>query len=329
MSGRALIADAVAEFLSAMPYTTKSRADHWRSYLREFVSLCDSLGELDVSSLGPDLYARYAESIAATSGRRTVSEKLTVIRKMCRFLASKGVRCIEPVIPKCPDDFSPYVYSDDELLAIAADADRFEGYAPWRNRWICHEYPIIIRLLMSAGLRCGEVVAIRYGDVDWENGVITVKCAKGNKERLVPLHPSMFALLSLYWRRMGFPSEPGQLIFPGKALDAPLTAKNVYSRFRFGRERTGINVPGRKWHERGACVHSLRHTFALNSLKGIKRQGKDPQLYAPFLSAYLGHVSPEETEKYLRFDWEMYPESLSGFDEMANGIIGGGEDEDQ
>ena len=40
-------------------------------------------------------------------------------------------------------------------------------------------------------------------------------------------------------------------------------------------------------------------------------------------------LSPEETEKYLKFDWEMYPESLSGFDEMANGIIGGGEDEDQ
>lgn len=46
--------------------------------------------------------------------------------------------------------------------------------------------------------------------------------------------------------------------------------------------------------------HSLRHSFAVNTLKRIKQQGKSPQNALPVLAAYMGHSEYKYTTKYLR-----------------------------
>jgi integrase len=47
-------------------------------------------------------------------------------------------------------------------------------------------------------------------------------------------------------------------------------------------------------------VHSLRHSFAVNTLKRIKARGKSPQNALPVLAAYMGHVEYKHTIKYLK-----------------------------
>jgi integrase len=46
--------------------------------------------------------------------------------------------------------------------------------------------------------------------------------------------------------------------------------------------------------------HSLRHSFAVNTLKRIKDKGKSPQNALPVLAAYLGHKEYKHTVKYLK-----------------------------
>ncbi len=46
--------------------------------------------------------------------------------------------------------------------------------------------------------------------------------------------------------------------------------------------------------------HSLRHSFAVNTLKRIKDQGKSAQHALPVLAAYLGHSEYKHTAKYLK-----------------------------
>jgi integrase len=48
-------------------------------------------------------------------------------------------------------------------------------------------------------------------------------------------------------------------------------------------------------------VHDLRHTFAVHALLRWYREGADLGAKLPFLSAYMGHVSPVSTEYYLPF----------------------------
>jgi integrase len=47
--------------------------------------------------------------------------------------------------------------------------------------------------------------------------------------------------------------------------------------------------------------HSLRHSFAVNTLKRIKERGDCPQHALPVLATYMGHRIYQHTAKYLKF----------------------------
>ncbi len=47
-------------------------------------------------------------------------------------------------------------------------------------------------------------------------------------------------------------------------------------------------------------VHSLRHAFAVNTLKSIQARGKSPQNALPVLATYMGHCEYKYTVRYLK-----------------------------
>ena len=56
----------------------------------------------------------------------------------------------------------------------------------------------LLGLLAATGMRSGEAMALTRADVDLVEGVITVRHAKFDRMRLVPLHPSVTAELRAY-----------------------------------------------------------------------------------------------------------------------------------
>jgi integrase len=47
--------------------------------------------------------------------------------------------------------------------------------------------------------------------------------------------------------------------------------------------------------------HSLRHSFAVNTLNRVKKRGRSAQNALPVLAAYMGHSEYKHTIKYLKF----------------------------
>ena len=45
--------------------------------------------------------------------------------------------------------------------------------------------------------------------------------------------------------------------------------------------------------------HSLRHSFAVNTLHIIRQKGKSSRKVLPILGAYMGHHHPSSTARYL------------------------------
>jgi integrase len=60
--------------------------------------------------------------------------------------------------------------------------------------------------------------------------------------------------------------------------------------------------------------HSLRHSFAVNTLKAAKERGQDPQKVLPVISAYMGHSKYRYTALYLKV---LDAERRSGFVDFA------------
>ena len=62
--------------------------------------------------------------------------------------------------------------------------------------------PVIFRILYGCGLRVSEVVGLRYKDVNLEDGILTIREAKTDRDRYIPLSDSVKEACIGSWERL-------------------------------------------------------------------------------------------------------------------------------
>jgi integrase/recombinase XerD len=147
----------------------------------------------------------------------------------------------------------------------------------------------MLTLAYGCGLRAGEVVRLRAGDIDSEQMIIRIVQSKGRKDRYVMLPPELLKLLRQWWKARPSAYNNGvapehRLLFPGRGQHQPLTTRQFSRLFKEAAKAAGLRktVP----------LHSLRHSFATHLLEG----GKSLRV----IQAVLGHSKPETTARYSR-----------------------------
>jgi len=248
-------------------------------------------------------------------GGRTLANKAVLIRLFARYLNSVGISAFVPEIPKYAKDYVPYLFSDDELKRIFESADNIQ-IVGWRASCphMQIEFPMVLRMLCGCGLRISETLSLRVRDVDLEGGILSVKHAKGDKQRLVPMHTSLSALLQQYCLAMGLMGKPDSPLFPSAAGDVPMQTYVARDKFKQILRDTGITLKEKAKRERGPCLHCFRHVFAFKSFAQAERAGRPVDDSVPFLSTYLGHENLNETAMYLKFSSDLFPEALERFE---------------
>lgn len=128
-------------------------------------------------------------------------------------------------------------------------------------------------------------------------------------------------MLERYCIAMGIKTEPESYLFPSSKNKGAAVSKGTFDlRFRNLLQETGLYVPG-KAYSRGQCLHCFRHYFAIHSFAQAERNGRPAEDSVPFLSVYLGHHDMDETEKYLKFSGDMFPEYIELFEDFASGVF--------
>ncbi|WP_019555670.1 tyrosine-type recombinase/integrase [Propionispira raffinosivorans] len=249
-----------------------------------------------------------------TGKSSSIANVVIVVRLFLTHLKSYGINAYIPPIPKVSDDYIPYIFSDDEMKLIFSIADNLQSSKPRKNTLIYMELPMILRLMYGCGLRIGETLSLKMKDVDLNIGVLTLKYTKGNKQRLVPMHPSLTEILRRYCMAMGMIGYPKAYLFLTADSMEPVRLYNVQHKVHSILEQCDIFLHGRKKHQRGPCLHCLRHVFAFKSFANAEKTGRRVDDVIPYLSIYLGHDSLKETEKYLKFSSEMFPDAMELFD---------------
>jgi site-specific recombinase XerD len=293
---------------------SKSCYDHDLSTLRSFDNYLHSNG---------CTYKKVSEEqiigwIKTLNGKSiTIAGNTVILRNFLKFISAEGIQSFIPVIPKVRSDYAPYVFSDKELDTIFELADGLTKVSAKTNNLINYEMPMILRLMYGCGLRIGETLGIRMGDINFYNGCLTLRNTKRNKERLVPMHESLTEILKNYCYAICVIGKPEAFLFPKNETGIPLTVKSARYKFDSILEKADITLPGRKYHERGPCLHCLRHVFAHKSFSQIEETGVNINEGVPYLSIYLGHDSLFETEKYLKFSSESFPNEMDKFDNFS------------
>jgi integrase len=142
------------------------------------------------------------------------------------------------------------------------------------------------------GLRRGELVALRWRDVDFARRHVRVTASyterllttpKSGKLRSVPLAPIVAEALARLGQRDEFTAED-DLVFPGIA-GTYLDASALYRRYKAALGRAGL---------RDLRFHDLRHTFGTQVIG-------NPRVSIVQVKEWMGHADIDTTMKYLHF----------------------------
>lgn len=260
--------------------------------------------------------------IHTLSGKRSsIANAVIVVRLFIRYLNRIGIPAYIPPIPRVTNDYVPYIFSDEELERIYQQVDNLEVSRAKKNPLMAFEFPMIVRLLYGCGLRIGETLALKMKDVDLVGGTLMMRHAKGDKQRLVPMHLVLTEILERYCLAMGIVGVPDAWVFPVPGQEKSMTPKDAQHGFAKILRLASISLPGRKKHERGPCLHCMRHVFVFKSFAAANKAGRKIDDSIPYLSIYLGHDSLQETEKYMKFSSELFPDAMDLFSDYSAGIL--------
>jgi integrase/recombinase XerD len=150
-------------------------------------------------------------------------------------------------------------------------------------------------LLATTGMRLGEAIGLARSDVDCRTGVVTIRQAKFDRSRLVPVHPSVTAALRRYVAdRDRLCLTPRSKAFLLSSTGTALTRNTVEKIFRHIATEAGIRTATVR-----PRIHDLRHSLAVRTMLEWQRTGVSIDRNIGVLSAYLGHVAPADTYWYL------------------------------
>jgi integrase/recombinase XerD len=150
-------------------------------------------------------------------------------------------------------------------------------------------------LLAVSGMRLGEAIGLDRDDVDLHTGVLTIRQAKFDRSRLIPLHSTSIEALRAYAvERDRLCPRPRSRSFFVSSVGTSLTRTGVDKTFR--QLTTTIGIRTATVHPR---VHDLRHRFAVDTLLRWHQAGVNVDEHIAVLSTYLGHVAPADTYWYL------------------------------
>ena len=225
---------------------------------------------------------------------------MQIIYRFCLYRRRTVPGCFLPDPAQFPPRspyLRPYIFAEEEILRLLDIAGKLEPHvmSPLRRE----VYRLALVLLYTTGLRRGELLRLTLGDHSPTEQTLLVRESKFYKSRMIPLSPDGVRELQVYLaarRALHLPMDAASpLLVQGQRTG--YSAGGIYQGLR------DLFVAGGVRTTTGATprVHDLRHTFAVHALLRWYREGADLGAKLPFLSAYMGHVSPASTEYYLPF----------------------------
>lgn len=209
---------------------------------------------------------------------RSIVRKLSTLRSFFKYHLKQGHIVATPTAeinaPRIRKRLPEFVKQEESRQLLDTLARSTENWRSLNAR-------LIITLLYTTGMRTSELLALKTRQVDRSRQQIKV-LGKGNKERVIPIHPELASLVHDYLaaRKEAGIDEADNLLVTEKGR--PLYAKYVYLIVReYLSQSSTIDKKS---------PHILRHSFATHLLN----EGADLNA----VKELLGHASLAATQVY-------------------------------
>lgn len=195
---------------------------------------------------------------AYTTQRQLIGALLLYMSEMHKITLD-----LDTVKPRKPQRVLPDILSKEEvkrILDVTSNA----------------KHKAMLTTIYALGLRSGELINLKIADLDGDRNIITLKMAKGKKDRQLPFPESLKTILRKYYKAY----KPKTYLFVGQ--------KGTYSAasLRAVFKRSCVKAKIKK----NVTLHSLRHAYATHLLES----GTDLRI----IQKLLGHNSIKTTMLY-------------------------------
>jgi len=264
-----------------------------RLCIRETARFLTFLMECEINSVSKitpehlELYFKRSATLSPT----TIATKAYNIREFFRYLIMKNmmlpkILAAVPHVRYITRSRLPDVWPPEAVEKLLAAVDR---HSPLGKR----DYAVCI-LVAQLGLRIGDVLDLRFEDVDWNKGTIRIMQKKTKMPLEIPLTEDVGKAMIDYLKH-GRPQADSRHIFvlhtaPFTPFSMNANLHHVIDKYR---RNAGITLP--KECRRG--FHSLRHTVATRL--------HEAEVPIQVIASLLGHSSVETTRHYAKVNIEL------------------------
>jgi integrase/recombinase XerC len=220
----------------------------------------------------------FSELMAQGVSARSVNRKISSASAFYSYLVRERLLAqnpIEKVITPKNAKRLPFFYKEEELHALLDGERDVSSYEEQRNH-------AMIELLYETGMRLSELVGLRCSDVSLDAQTVKV-LGKGNKERIIPLCPSLCQELGLYAETL----SSHFAVLPDSAFFRTAKGEPVYPGLVYRVVHSSLEMQGVKGKK---SPHVLRHSFATHMLNNGANLNSIKDL--------LGHSSLRATQVY-------------------------------
>jgi site-specific recombinase XerD len=255
--------------------------------------------------LSPDFFLELRSNLKLTPS--TVNRIICTVRAFFNFMIRKEYYDENPVrdIPFLQEHaIAPFIFSfkqtDRLLKAVYTMIRKDESF--YLNDLAIY---MAILLLARCGMRISEPLRLHLDHYRPEEKSLYIENTKFSKDRLIPVPAAVAVEIDnfLNVRNSLLGELPNPYLLPG-IKQRRLTDQKVRFAFHQAVKDIGLacsmQLIGNTVFS-SPTPHSLRHSYAVNTLKRIKLRGKSPQQALPVLAAYMGHTHYRSTSNYLKF----------------------------
>ena len=296
------LASPINEYIAhreSLGYRTKVQ----RSYLLTFDRYLKQT-KADWKALKPSFFLELRANLHVES--RTTNRILSTVRSLFQFLVRRAYIEENPVCaipPLRENTIVPFVFSPEQVDQVLKVICR--GIRKTKGRFLTDlALYLAVLLLARCGMRISEPIGLLRHHYRHDDATIYIEKTKFKKDRLIPVPQEVIPEIENYLsaRRALKRHDDNPYLLAGRG-QKPLTDGQVRFLFHKALRDLDLNQPRRVMANVNfsqPTPHSLRHSFAVNTLEQIKERGQSHQNALPVLATYMGHSDYKHTSVYLR-----------------------------
>lgn len=260
-----------------------------KNYYAEVRLLFQYYHDREVESIGPDDLRKYMLYVKDVQGGGPAKQKSVAFS--CSFFFKHVLQKPEVLPAKLypRSCFTlPKVMSQEEVHHLLNSIHDIRQYA-------------VISLLYGTGMRIGELLKIKFQDIERAHKRILIRQAKGHKDRYVLLPGQALSAITDYYRVY----RPEEYLFESSQIKrSPMNVRQLQTLVKSAMEGAGFG-------DKQYTAHTLRHSFATHLL--------DNGCDIHSIKSLLGHSNIKTTMVYLHLQQKKREQIVSPLDALMTG----------